>query len=95
MARLQDPHLAKSCTLHCYDDGDEEIYARISRWDYPQLESMLEEIEPNRDIVIFSGRRKKMFGISVAVKNIQVIDPTDDIPFILDKAYNRVSQKGE
>lgn len=85
-ARLKDPHLVKSCTLHCYDDGDEEIYARIDRWDYPKLESLLEEIEPNRDVIIIKGRRKKMFGISVGVKEIMVIDPTDDLPGILERA---------
>ncbi|XBA13406.1 DnaE-like DNA polymerase III alpha [Gordonia phage Xenia2] len=86
MARLKDPHLTKSCTLHCYDDGDEEIYARISRWDYQKLESLLEEIEVNRDVIVITGVRKKMFGISVGVKNIQVIDPTEDIPGILENA---------
>lgn len=89
LATVKDPHLVKSCTLHCYDDGDEEIYARVSRWDYPQLESMLEEIEPGRDVVVFTGRRKKMFGISVAVKDIQVIDPSDDIEEILAKAKRK------
>lgn len=86
LATIQDPHLVKSCTLHCYDDGDEEIYARISRWDYPDLESLLEEIEPDRDVIIIYGKRKKMFGISVAVKKIQVIDPTDDLEEIMAKA---------
>ena len=86
MARLKDPHLVKSCTLHCYDDGDEEIYARISRWDYPKLESLLEEIEPNRDVIIITGNRKKMFGISVGVKNLMVIDPSDDLEGIIKDA---------
>ncbi|UVK63161.1 DnaE-like DNA polymerase [Gordonia phage Alyssamiracle] len=91
MARLKDPHLTKSCTLHCYDDGDEEIYARISRWDYEELESLLEEIEPNKDVIVITGKRKRMFGISVGVKNIQVIDPTDDIPGILENARKKAA----
>ncbi|WPH58023.1 DnaE-like DNA polymerase III alpha [Gordonia phage LuckyLeo] len=92
MARLKDPHLTKSCTLHCYDDGDEEIYARISRWDYPELESLLEEIEPNKDVIVITGKRKRMFGISVGVKNIQVIDPTEDIPGILENARKKAGK---
>ncbi|QFG12385.1 DNA polymerase [Gordonia phage Ranch] len=91
MARLKDPHLTKSCTLHCYDDGDEEIYARISRWDYEALETLLEEIEPNKDVIVITGKRKRMFGISVGVKNIQVIDPTDDIPGILENARKKAA----
>ena len=89
MATVKDPHLVKSCTLHCFDDGDEEIYARVDRWNYKRLESTLEEIEPHRDVVLFTGRRKKMFGISVAITSIQVIDPTDDIPAILARVKKR------
>lgn len=74
-ARIKDPHLLKSCTLHCYDAGDEDVYLRFNRWKYPQFKRKLERIEEDRDVVIAVGRKRKGFGVSIQVDRLYVVDP--------------------
>lgn len=77
-ARVKDPDLAKSCTLHGFDDGDEDVYLRVSRWKYPELAEALEDIDLDNDMVIAVGRKREGFGISIQVKGLYVIDTTED-----------------
>lgn len=78
--RIRDPDNAKSCTLHCYDDGDEDVYVRINRFRFgkdPKIQRQLESIVPGKDVIVAIGRKQKVFGISFAVDKMWVIDPED------------------
>lgn len=77
-ARVKDPELAKSCVLACHDDGDEDVYLRVSRWRFPDLAETLEGIDLERDMVIAVGKRQAGFGITMAVRELIVIDASED-----------------
>lgn len=77
--RIKDPHLPTSCVLHCYDDGDEDVYLRVSRQQYPKLLAGLEKIRLNQDVVYAVAKRSRGgFGASLYVDRIVVIDPEND-----------------
>lgn len=73
MARMKDPHLTKSCVLHCYDDGEEEVYVRFNRWAFPKFQSAIEGIDPDSDIIIVTGKKREDFGISLHATGMIVI----------------------
>jgi len=78
-ARLKRPDLATSCTLHCYDDGGEDVYVRITRYDFPLYRKALEELREDIDVVWVEARKSQGgFGASIYVKRLIVIDPEDD-----------------
>lgn len=78
-ARLNKPELATSCTLWTYDDGGEDVYVRITRYDFPKYRKALEEIRPDIDVIWVEARKSKGgFGASIYVKRLVVIDPEDD-----------------
>lgn len=71
------PDLPTSCVLHCYDDGDEDVYVRVKRKDYPKFKDGLESIRPGRDLVYVVAEKSNMsFGASIYVKDLIVIDPS-------------------
>ena len=72
---LKWPHLVKRATLHMFDTGDEEVYARIHRRDFPRLRKELERIHVNHDVVVVAGNRKAGFGTPITAKQLWVIDP--------------------
>lgn len=79
LKRTRDPHLLKSCTLHCYDDGDDEVYLRINRWDFPRFRERVERIVTGEDVVICTGlKRRGGFGVSLAVRNLIVLQQQDE-----------------
>ncbi len=78
LARTRDPKLVKSCTLHCYDDGDEEVYLKINRWAFPKFQKMVEAIIPGEDVVIGVGLKRNGFGVSLHLKGLAVITPEED-----------------
>ena len=78
LQRTKDPHLLKSVTLHCYDDGDDDVYIRINRWKFPAYKKLVESIVPGEDIVICKGRKRKGFGVSLQVSGLIVIPGSDD-----------------
>ena len=77
-AALADPHLTKAAVLHGYDDGEEEVYLRINRWNYPKFQDIIAGINPGHDVVLIKGLKRKGFGISMQIRQIFVIDPEDD-----------------
>lgn len=78
-ARIKQPHLATSCVLHSYDDGFEDVYVRITRYDFPKFRKALEELRENIDVIWVEARKSKGgFGASIYVKRLIVIDPEDD-----------------
>ncbi|QNJ55381.1 DnaE-like DNA polymerase III [Gordonia phage LittleFella] len=78
IANMKDPHLRKSCVLQCYDEGDEDVYVRINRWRYPDVEADLEEIVKDQDVILAIGRKREDFGISIHAEAILVMKLEDE-----------------
>lgn len=79
MKEMERPDLPTSATLHCYDDGDEDVYVRITRFDFPKYKRALEEIALKHDVIYVTSRKSKgRFGASLYVKSLHVIDPDED-----------------
>lgn len=76
---MERPDLATSCTLHGYDDGDEEVYIKVSRFVFPKFKEVLANLTIDHDVVWVMGKRSKAaFGLSIYARSIVVIDPDDD-----------------
>ena len=76
---MDQPDLPTSATLHCYDDGDEDVYVRIPRKIFPRFKEALEGIALKHDVVYVIARKSNGgFGASLYVKQLMVIDPDDD-----------------
>lgn len=73
--RIKSPGKVKSCVLHCYDQGDEDVYLRIDRFKFGRMKSQLEAIRPDHDVVIAVGQKRKGFGVSLRVEKLFVVDP--------------------
>lgn len=78
LARMKDPHLVDSCVLRCYDDGEEDVYVRFNRWQFPKFKQALESITINNDIIIVHGRKREDFGVSLHATAMTIIDPEDE-----------------
>lgn len=76
-ARIKGADKVKSCTLHTYDDGDEDVYLRFNRWKFPRFARQLAAIRPGHDVVVAIGQKRKGFGVSLQVDKLFVIDPED------------------
>jgi DNA polymerase III subunit alpha len=77
-ARMRNPHLPTGVVLHCFDDGDEDVYVRIDRRVYPRFKDGIERIRVGRDLVLVIARKSKnSFGASIYVKELHVIDPEE------------------
>jgi DNA polymerase-3 subunit alpha len=77
--RIKRPDLATSCVLHAYDDSGEDVYVRITRYDFPKFRTALEKIREHEDVLwTFARKSGGGFGASIYVKNLIVIDPSDD-----------------
>lgn len=74
-ATIKAPDKVKSCTLHAYDAGDEDVYLRFNRWKFPRFRSQLAQIRPDQDVVVAVGRKRRGFGVSIQVERLYVIDP--------------------
>jgi DNA polymerase-3 subunit alpha len=75
LAEIKDPHLLKSCTLKCIDDGDEEVYIRFSRWVYPQFANKLESIRlGGADAIIVRGIKREGFGVSIQARDLYAVE---------------------
>jgi DNA polymerase-3 subunit alpha len=75
MKRMKKPELQDYCVLRCYDDGEEDVYIRTTRYSFPQLKRTLESISVGHDIVVVRGRKSPGFGTSVFAEEIFVIEP--------------------
>lgn len=75
-AEMWRPDLPTSCVLHCGDDGDEDVYVRVKRQDYPRFRAGLERIRVGRDVIYVRARKSQnSFGASLYVKDLIIIDP--------------------
>lgn len=73
IAEMRDPDLRKSCVIQAYDEGDEDVYLRINRWKFPELEQELESIMKDQDVILAIGTKKEDFGISIHVHDLVVL----------------------
>jgi DNA polymerase-3 subunit alpha len=78
LANTKDSHLRKWATIHAYDDGDEEVYLRFNRYNFPKFKAGLETLRPDADVLLIIGEKNRGFGNSLKVKKMMAIDPEDD-----------------
>jgi DNA polymerase III subunit alpha len=72
---MKRPELQDYCVLRCFDDGDEDVYIRTTRYTFPKFRRALESIDVGRDIVVVRGRKSPGFGTSVFAEEIWVLEP--------------------
>lgn len=78
-AEMKRPELQTSVVLHCYDDGEEDVYIRINRFEYPKYRAGLEGLRLDHDVVhVVARRSRNSFGASLYPDALFVIDPDDD-----------------
>lgn len=71
---LKRPDRSRFATLHCYDDGEEDVYLRFHRlYAYPKFARVLEELALG-DVVIAHGVKRRSFGVAIYVDRMQVLD---------------------
>jgi DNA polymerase-3 subunit alpha len=76
--RMRDPHLPTGCVLHCYDDGDEDVYVRVDRRVYPRFKRALESLRVEHDLILAVARKSRnSFGASIYIKQLYVISPEE------------------
>lgn len=75
LKRMKRPDLQDYCVLRCYDDGEEDVYVRTTRYSFPKFRKQLESIDVGTDIVIVRGRKSPGFGTSVFAEEIWVVEP--------------------
>jgi DNA polymerase-3 subunit alpha len=75
LKRMKAPDKQDYCILRCYDDGEEDVYVRTTRYSFPKFRRTLEGIAVGHDIVVVRGRKSPGFGTSVFADEIWVIDP--------------------
>lgn len=73
LSEINDPDLLKSAVIKCFDDGDEEVYCRFNRWEFPKFQAAIEDIDIARDAIIVKGIKREGFGTSIQVRDMQVI----------------------
>jgi DNA polymerase-3 subunit alpha len=77
-ARMKDPHLPTGCVLHCYDDGDEDVYVRVHRRTFPRFRQDLEDINPDHHVILAVGKKSNnSFGASIYVDRLYYFDPQE------------------
>lgn len=75
LADIRDPDLLKSCVIKCVDDGDDEVYCRVNRWNYPKFQSAIEDLRVGgKDLVLVRGMKREGFGVSIQVKDLWVLE---------------------
>lgn len=78
LANMRDPHLLQSCVVRAYDEGDEDVYLRFNRWQFPKFQEALEGLSPEEDLVLVRGVKREDFGISIHVKDMWIISGDDE-----------------
>lgn len=77
-ARMKRPDLPTGCVLHCYDDGDEDVYVRVHRTLYPKFKKDLEDIQPDHHVILAVGKKSRnSFGASIYVDRLYYFDPQE------------------
>jgi DNA polymerase III subunit alpha len=74
---LKRPDLLNYCSIRCYDDTDEEVYVRVSRFQFPKMKRTLESCALKHDVLVVAGNPVIGFGTPVMAEKIWLIDPED------------------
>jgi len=75
-ASIDRPDLPTSCVIHCKDDGDEDVYVRVTRFNYPKFKAAIERLRLGTDVLYVEARKSKGgFGASLYVQQMFVINP--------------------
>jgi hypothetical protein len=76
---MKDPHLPTGAVLHCYDDGDEDVYLRVHRSIYPRFKRDLEDIKVDHHLLVGIGKKSRnSFGASIYIDKLYHLDPPED-----------------
>lgn len=80
VARMDHKDRVTSCVVHCYDEGDEDVYLRFERrFSFPAHKKQLEELAVDgSNVVVVAGLKREGFGIAIQVKKMWVLDVGDD-----------------
>ncbi len=77
-ASMKRPDLVSFASLQAYDEFDEDVYLRISRYKFPQFKRDLESLRLDHDVVWVIAKKSAMgFGASLQVEQLVIIDPDD------------------
>lgn len=75
---MRDPNKTKMMSMYCYDDGEEPVNVRFSRWTYPRFATALEGVRPNRDVIVVTGKVLANWGPMIFPDAMSVIDPLEE-----------------
>jgi len=80
IARMDNKDKVTSCVVHCYDEGDEDVYLRFERrHSFPNHKRVLEGLRTNGDdVVVAMGVKRAGFGVVVQVQKMWVIATDED-----------------
>ena len=73
-AGMDDPEFTKKAVIFAYDENG-EIALRVSRRDYPRLESLIGQIKCDHHIVVAFGRTWRVLDGSILVNSLWILDP--------------------
>lgn len=76
-ARLKSPNLLKYAVLKCYDHmTDEEVFVRVSRYDFPRIGRQIAAAEPGKDALVVQGMASTSgLGAAIRADKIWVLEP--------------------
>ena len=77
LRNMKNPNLKTSVVLQAYDEGDEDVYLRINRFNYPKMKEPLEAIVEGYHMVMAVGRKRggSAFGINLQIDKLYLIEP--------------------
>jgi DNA polymerase-3 subunit alpha len=75
-SRLKSPNLLKYAVLKCYDHtSDEEVFVRVSRFDFPRTGRQVAAAEPGKDAIVVRGTAGSGLGAAIRADKIWVLEP--------------------
>lgn len=78
-AEMKRPDLVSFASLQAYDEFDEDVYLRISRYRFPDWKRDLEGLRLDHDVVWVEAKKSAMgFGASLQINKLVIIDPDED-----------------
>jgi DNA polymerase-3 subunit alpha len=75
---VRDPDLNEFAVVLC-NDGDEQVFVRLTRWQYPKFKKMLWGTQLGHDLLLVEGVKKGYrTAREVEVRKMWVIDPDEE-----------------
>jgi DNA polymerase-3 subunit alpha len=75
---MRDPDKTKMMSAYCYDEGEEPVNVRFSRWIYPRFATAMEAVRPDRDVIVVTGKVLANWGPMIFPDALSVIDPLEE-----------------